>query len=143
MIGKALDHDGPALVEVQVARQELAMPPTITLDQAAGSPSMHDGSIAIRVTLKTFTPLRDRLGDCRERGVGLFDRLTVVADDAPAPVRVTGGRDSKHVHVNDLDANQLGCAKCGWVKPDAKGSDACCVCQRPGGRRFQGYTLTN
>src|SRR5437867_9788061 len=39
------------------ARQELAMPPTITLDQAAGSPSMHDGSIAIRVTLKTFTPL--------------------------------------------------------------------------------------
>jgi pyruvate dehydrogenase (quinone) len=36
MIGKALDHDGPALVEVQVARQELAMPPTITLEQAAG-----------------------------------------------------------------------------------------------------------
>ncbi len=36
MIGKALDHAGPALVEVQVARQELAMPPTITLEQAAG-----------------------------------------------------------------------------------------------------------
>jgi pyruvate dehydrogenase (quinone) len=36
MIGKALDHAGPALVEVEVARQELAMPPTITLEQAAG-----------------------------------------------------------------------------------------------------------
>jgi pyruvate dehydrogenase (quinone) len=36
MIGKALGHDGPALVEVLVARQELAMPPTITLEQAAG-----------------------------------------------------------------------------------------------------------
>jgi hypothetical protein len=66
--------------------------------------STHDGSIAIGVTLKTFTPLRDRLGDRRERCVGLFDRLTRVADDAPAPVRVTGGRDSKHVHLDDLDA---------------------------------------
>jgi pyruvate dehydrogenase (quinone) len=36
MIGKALAHDGPALVEVHVARQELSMPPTITLEQAAG-----------------------------------------------------------------------------------------------------------
>jgi pyruvate dehydrogenase (quinone) len=36
MIGKALEHDGPALVEVLVARQELSMPPTITLEQAAG-----------------------------------------------------------------------------------------------------------
>jgi len=42
------------------------------------------------VTLKTFTPLRFRLGDRRERGVGLFDRLTVVADDAPAPFRELG-----------------------------------------------------
>jgi hypothetical protein len=66
--------------------------------------STHDGSIAIGVTLKTFTPLRDRLGDRQEHGVGVFDRLTVVADDAPAPVRVTGGRDSKHVHLDDLDA---------------------------------------
>jgi pyruvate dehydrogenase (quinone) len=36
MLDKALAHHGPALVEVQVARQELAMPPTITLEQAAG-----------------------------------------------------------------------------------------------------------
>jgi pyruvate dehydrogenase (quinone) len=36
MIRRALDHEGPALVEVHVARQELAMPPTITLEQAAG-----------------------------------------------------------------------------------------------------------
>lgn len=36
MIEQALKHDGPALVEVYVARQELAMPPTITLEQAKG-----------------------------------------------------------------------------------------------------------
>jgi len=36
MIGKALEHDGPALVEVLVSRQELAMPPTITLEQMRG-----------------------------------------------------------------------------------------------------------
>jgi len=36
MIGKALAHDGPALVEVLVSRQELAMPPTITLEQMTG-----------------------------------------------------------------------------------------------------------
>jgi len=36
MIEQALKHDGPALVEVLVARQELAMPPTITLEQAKG-----------------------------------------------------------------------------------------------------------
>jgi pyruvate dehydrogenase (quinone) len=32
----ALDHDGPALVEVMVARQELSMPPTITYEQVKG-----------------------------------------------------------------------------------------------------------
>jgi pyruvate dehydrogenase (quinone) len=32
----ALGHDGPALVEVLVHRQELSMPPTISLDQAWG-----------------------------------------------------------------------------------------------------------
>src|SRR5271155_25950 len=32
----ALAHDGPALVEVVVNRQELSMPPTISLDQALG-----------------------------------------------------------------------------------------------------------
>jgi pyruvate dehydrogenase (quinone) len=32
----AFDHDGPALVEVMVARQELSMPPTITYEQIKG-----------------------------------------------------------------------------------------------------------
>ncbi|HTR24008.1 MAG TPA: ubiquinone-dependent pyruvate dehydrogenase [Terriglobales bacterium] len=36
MITQALKHDGPALVEVPVSRQELSMPPTITLEQAKG-----------------------------------------------------------------------------------------------------------
>ncbi|HXM21843.1 MAG TPA: thiamine pyrophosphate-dependent enzyme, partial [Terriglobales bacterium] len=36
MITQALQHDGPALVEVIVSRQELSMPPTITVDQAKG-----------------------------------------------------------------------------------------------------------
>ncbi len=33
---EAFQHDGPALVEVITARQELSMPPTITLNQAVG-----------------------------------------------------------------------------------------------------------
>jgi pyruvate dehydrogenase (quinone) len=36
MIAQALEHQGPALVEVVVHRQELAMPPTITLEQMSG-----------------------------------------------------------------------------------------------------------
>jgi pyruvate dehydrogenase (quinone) len=36
MITQALEYDGPALVEVLVDRQELSMPPTITLEQVAG-----------------------------------------------------------------------------------------------------------
>ena len=36
MIAQALAHEGPALVEVCVHRQELAMPPTISLNQMAG-----------------------------------------------------------------------------------------------------------
>jgi pyruvate dehydrogenase (quinone) len=36
MITEALRHDGPALVEVLVNRQELSMPPTITLEQMKG-----------------------------------------------------------------------------------------------------------
>src|SRR6266566_2240819 len=35
-IAQALKHDGPAVVEVFVSRQELSMPPTITLEQAKG-----------------------------------------------------------------------------------------------------------
>jgi len=36
MLQKAFKHDGPALVEVLVHRQELSMPPPITLEQAHG-----------------------------------------------------------------------------------------------------------
>lgn len=36
MIAQALKHNGPALVEVIVHRQELSMPPTITLEQMTG-----------------------------------------------------------------------------------------------------------
>jgi pyruvate dehydrogenase (quinone) len=36
MIRQALKHDGPALVEVLVHRQELSMPPTISLEQVTG-----------------------------------------------------------------------------------------------------------
>jgi thiamine pyrophosphate-dependent acetolactate synthase large subunit-like protein len=35
-LAKALEHDGPASVEVPVSRQELSMPPTITLEQMKG-----------------------------------------------------------------------------------------------------------
>jgi pyruvate dehydrogenase (quinone) len=46
MILQALKHDGPALVEVLVSRQELSMPPTITLEQAKGF-----GLFALRAVL--------------------------------------------------------------------------------------------
>jgi pyruvate dehydrogenase (quinone) len=36
VIAQALKHDGPALVEVPVSRQELSMPPTITYEEAKG-----------------------------------------------------------------------------------------------------------
>jgi pyruvate dehydrogenase (quinone) len=36
MLQKAFKHDGPALVDAVVHRQELSMPPTITLQQATG-----------------------------------------------------------------------------------------------------------
>jgi pyruvate dehydrogenase (quinone) len=36
MIAQALEHHGPALVEVHVSRQELSMPPTISLEQMTG-----------------------------------------------------------------------------------------------------------
>jgi pyruvate dehydrogenase (quinone) len=36
MLTQALQHDGPALVEVVVNRQELSMPPTINVDQMMG-----------------------------------------------------------------------------------------------------------
>jgi pyruvate dehydrogenase (quinone) len=36
IITQALKHDGPTLVKVLVSRQELSMPPTISLEQAKG-----------------------------------------------------------------------------------------------------------
>ncbi|HEY1159763.1 MAG TPA: ubiquinone-dependent pyruvate dehydrogenase, partial [Terracidiphilus sp.] len=36
MIEQALSHDGPVLLEAIVSRQELSMPPTITVDQIKG-----------------------------------------------------------------------------------------------------------
>jgi pyruvate dehydrogenase (quinone) len=36
MIEQALSHDGPALIEAIVSRQELSMPPTITVNQIKG-----------------------------------------------------------------------------------------------------------
>jgi len=36
MIAQALKHDGPALVDAIVSRQELSMPPTITLEEVTG-----------------------------------------------------------------------------------------------------------
>src|SRR5260370_9664834 len=36
MLQQAFEHEGPALVEVAVHRQELSIPPTITLEQATG-----------------------------------------------------------------------------------------------------------
>jgi pyruvate dehydrogenase (quinone) len=36
MMARVLAHDGPALLEVLVHRQELAMPPTISLEQITG-----------------------------------------------------------------------------------------------------------
>jgi pyruvate dehydrogenase (quinone) len=36
MLVQALNHDGPALVEVVVNRQDLSMPPSIEMDQIVG-----------------------------------------------------------------------------------------------------------
>jgi len=36
MIAQALRHDGPALVEAMVSRQELSMPPTLSIEQVKG-----------------------------------------------------------------------------------------------------------
>ena len=49
MIEQALQHEGPALIEVLVSRQELAMPPTITFEQAKGF-----GLFALRAVLNGY-----------------------------------------------------------------------------------------
>jgi thiamine pyrophosphate-dependent acetolactate synthase large subunit-like protein len=41
LIAQCLKHDGPALVEVLVDRQELSIPPTITAEQAKRLQSIH------------------------------------------------------------------------------------------------------
>jgi pyruvate dehydrogenase (quinone) len=41
LIAQSLKHDGPALVEVLVDRQELSIPPTITAEQAKRLQSIH------------------------------------------------------------------------------------------------------
>jgi pyruvate dehydrogenase (quinone) len=46
MIAAALEHDGPTLLEVPISRQELSMPPKITLEQAKGF-----GLFALRAVL--------------------------------------------------------------------------------------------
>jgi pyruvate dehydrogenase (quinone) len=46
MIATALEHDGPALLEVPISRQELSMPPNITVEQAKGF-----GLFALRAVL--------------------------------------------------------------------------------------------
>jgi pyruvate dehydrogenase (quinone) len=46
MIAALLEHDGPALLEVPISRQELSMPPNITLEQAKGF-----GLFALRAVL--------------------------------------------------------------------------------------------
>ena len=46
VLAKALQYDGPALVEVPVSRQELSMPPTITFEQMKGF-----GLFALRAVL--------------------------------------------------------------------------------------------
>jgi pyruvate dehydrogenase (quinone) len=49
MIEQILEHDGPALLEVLVSRQELSMPPTITFEQAKGF-----GLFALRAVLNGY-----------------------------------------------------------------------------------------
>ena len=46
MIAAVLEHDGPALLEVPISRQELSMPPNITVEQAKGF-----GLFALRAVL--------------------------------------------------------------------------------------------
>ena len=45
-VKQALDHDGPALVDVVSTRQELVMPPAITFDEAK-----HFGMFMLRAVL--------------------------------------------------------------------------------------------
>lgn len=70
MIAEAFRHDGPALVEVRVHRQELALPPTISLAQMTGF-----GLFLVKAVL---SGRGDEIVDLAK--VNLFDRAG--ADDA-------------------------------------------------------------
>lgn len=70
MIAEAFRHDGPALVEVRVHRQELALPPTISLAQMTGF-----GLFLVKAVL---SGRGDEIVDLAK--VNLFDRAGV--DDA-------------------------------------------------------------
>src|ERR1700726_1524750 len=62
MIAAALEHDGPALLEVPVSRQELSMPPKITLEQVKGF-----GLFALKAVLSGHG---DELIDLAETNLG-------------------------------------------------------------------------
>jgi len=57
----ALEYDGPALIEAMVARQELSMPPTITLDQAKGF-TLFATHGPVRSWRRAHRPRRDQPG---------------------------------------------------------------------------------
>jgi pyruvate dehydrogenase (quinone) len=62
MIAAALEHDGPALLEIPVSRQELSMPPKITLEQVKGF-----GLFALKAVLSGHG---DELIDLAETNLG-------------------------------------------------------------------------
>ena len=66
-----LEHDGPALVEVMTARQELSIPPTITLEQVKG--------FSLYATRAILSGRGDELVDLGVTNVArhLFDRTPV------------------------------------------------------------------
>jgi pyruvate dehydrogenase (quinone) len=73
----AFEHDGPALVEVMTARQELSIPPTITLEQVKG--------FSLYATRAILSGRGDELVDLAVTNVArhLFDgRSTEVGADA-------------------------------------------------------------
>jgi pyruvate dehydrogenase (quinone) len=58
MIAAALKHDGPALLEVPVSREELSMPPKITLEQVKGF-----GLFALKAVLSGYGDKQIDLAD--------------------------------------------------------------------------------
>jgi hypothetical protein len=56
----AFAHDGAALVDVMVARQELSLPPTITLDQVKGFTPYADAHDPVRPRRRPHRPRKDQ-----------------------------------------------------------------------------------